>query len=753
MPIPAQFQLGLELTNIVNPLSQAISTLGSLAVIDAVKKAGSDTITELKLASLIGRHRIDEVMKWHFKEQVAKSDQSIISRYLDIVLESGGGPTVREALKNPALFSMVIQLSALAFSHEEESLANAIVEAIEKIVKESGKDLGMVPDYVSLLGTIRACREQTATFSWAPVFEAVEWKLWRATPTVDDQKWTFPLRSRNLDFPVLQALIMWMNSLQSFPEHRMLHLRCRDGISTVVVWSHHILGLTVTVAQGRIQTQFGKGPTHIFIECYVNEPGACLMDPSAPYEPLFNLVSNLQEPPIFQDLRCEAYGYGKRLLGIMQPQVPDVILYSNDIIKRCLNIAWAHKQFSPDKDMEPRSRSCPSDGDIIRASQFIFAMNSIDTQVTKSIRKPPGNELDQFRETQESKLLVYIIFSTSRIHCDDLENCKGMPFVLDKEIFNKDQPRRSANELFAPRLLLTVTACFETICGLLLGHNYPLDYVNPAVLVSAWGWSVFLGGVDASDPTDAALMTLRIRHGVPSRRGSRRPRIIDGPTSSLEGKSIQLVPPFAYVQNVHDICTAKTRLPMVGFQSDAFQAVRVLDWNDEQGQLCEVRIGFRLMQEMCLASMILPACRHENITNFKAWLSKSRDLPTLKMKADAVDDASTLKSPRAPPLYLAMNLTMLYGSLATRHEDSTDLVFVAHKDHLATLGKVYTACHYTTPVPAARWLQLCTLCQGDPKTWGHIFIRSDETCYACALRPSRLEQPDSGRREKYSLLL
>ena len=122
MPIPAQFQLGLELTNIVNPLSQVVSSLSSLALVDAIKKAGSDAITELKLASLIGRHRIDKIMKFHFRKMVAKADQTVISKYIDIILESGAGPTVQEALKNPALFSMVVQLSALAFAHEDESL-------------------------------------------------------------------------------------------------------------------------------------------------------------------------------------------------------------------------------------------------------------------------------------------------------------------------------------------------------------------------------------------------------------------------------------------------------------------------------------------------------------------------------------------------------------------------------------------------------------------------------------------------------
>ena len=108
MVLPAQFELGLELTNIANPISQVLSALGSLAVIDAINKSGSDFIIETKLANLIGRHRIDPIIKFHFRELVSKSDQSMISRYLEIILEAGSGPTVQEALKNPALFSMVI---------------------------------------------------------------------------------------------------------------------------------------------------------------------------------------------------------------------------------------------------------------------------------------------------------------------------------------------------------------------------------------------------------------------------------------------------------------------------------------------------------------------------------------------------------------------------------------------------------------------------------------------------------------------
>ena len=48
---------------ILNPLSQAVSALGSLAVTDAIKRSGSDSNTASEMASLIGRRRIGPVVK------------------------------------------------------------------------------------------------------------------------------------------------------------------------------------------------------------------------------------------------------------------------------------------------------------------------------------------------------------------------------------------------------------------------------------------------------------------------------------------------------------------------------------------------------------------------------------------------------------------------------------------------------------------------------------------------------------------
>ena len=115
------------------------------------------------------------------------------------------------------------------------------MEVIERIVKESGANLDMVPDYVSSLGTVRACREQTAAFRWTLLFESVERRIEHALKSRNSEKCqrrnkntskrrklnsssTADLESvtlRALPFPVLQSLFTWLQSLQSFPEHRL----------------------------------------------------------------------------------------------------------------------------------------------------------------------------------------------------------------------------------------------------------------------------------------------------------------------------------------------------------------------------------------------------------------------------------------------------------------------------------------------------------------------------------------------------
>lgn len=401
MVLPAQFQLGLELTNIVNLLGTALSQLSSLALIDAIKRSGSDVITEMKLASLLGRHRIDPVMEYSFKAVVAKSNQSTISRYIDIVLESGAGPTVQEALKNPALFSMVIQLSLLSAKHTDVSLANVIVTTIENILRDAGASPERTPDYVSLVGTIRACQQQTASFRWAHLYDAVEHKICRALTGWHDKqqhanrdswkkkidwKWRTEKTSiadQSLPFVVFQSLLMWLQSLQSFPEHRILHIRCDTGISTVVVWCHHLLGLNVTVRLDNVDTYFGQGMSNVLVEESTSaQAGASLLDAVDQNEPLFSL-SRTDDDHL---LDFEARWYGTEILKRLTDTDGELRSASHWIVGQVLHLLRSSTKpaLRPHTDLNERR--------ILQAGKFLFALDDLDQRLVEtSMGLPPSN--------------------------------------------------------------------------------------------------------------------------------------------------------------------------------------------------------------------------------------------------------------------------------------------------------------------------------------------------------------------------
>ena len=703
MVLPAQFELGLELTNLVNPISQAMSALGSLAVIDAIKKSGSDFITETKLANLIGRHRIDPVIKFHFREMVAKSDQSVISRYLDIILESGSGPTVQEALKNPALFSMVIQLSALAFAHDNESLTNAIVEAIENIVQESGGDGGIVPDYVSLLGTLRACQQQTAAFRWALLYEAVEEKMRKANKELS--------KSRSLPIAILQGLFMWLKSLQSFPEHRLLHLRCDTGVSTVVVWCHHVLGLSLIINAPGTEISFGDAPYNLIVEDSQGHlASVSLMDPLDSQEPLFTLQNDQTSNGISYEHRAEAYGYGAKFLQF------------NGLVK------WKWKELArwvisrSVEACEPNSHDFglryPSRIRLLTAGRILFALDE-NTAGFKGDR--PVLSL-QSHEQLVLDALVIIVITFARISEDDLEKYREIPLVLNifpifPGITIMTDFVYKFNNL---KYILNLLDSFELLSLLLLGGQlHHEEYIKPAVLISAWGWSVFLDSINAVDPFDVSVDTLRVLRGVPSRRGSHRARIIDGPQGVIASTQIwSRSDETLSVHLVEGVSTAKKGVILVGHYSDAFQITQQLICHNERN--LRYRFGFREMAECSIRCSRLPPCQ----------CHKSEGKDSSEANLMIIDERLAEKDALVRRIHPKERASGSADSGSVRVFDSEgwEICFV-----------------YVSENPVARWLQLQALHQSIDRLPNkcHIAVRGHNTCVDCAIRNSGFLRRDT----------
>ena len=744
MVLPAQFQLGLELTNIVNPIGQAMSALGSLAVIDAIKKSGSDFITETKLANLIGRHRIDPIIKFHFRELVAKSDQSMIARYLDIILESGSGPTVQEALKNPALFSMVIQLSGLAFAHESEYLANAIVEAIERIVRESGGDVDVVPDFVSLSGTLQACQQQTAAFRWALLYEAAEEKIHQAvTRPVSPESRSgsrkreeHPMtecrdlreredcdesdRTRALQIPVLQGLFMWLQSLQNFPEHRLLHLRCNTGLSTVVVWCHHILGLSLILNVRETEIRFGNGPYNLLVDhCSSKDSGVSLMDPLDPQEPLFTLQHDEYSIGMSFDHRAEAYGYGKKFLQF--ERIPEWqwetliqwVVYRS--IEAC-EVFGTSDMFPDPCGMSPYKthdlgQLYPSRNRLLTAGRFLFALDkgSKSYYPVRSLNslKPIGASVRRSVWTA----LVLIVITFARISEDDLTRCKEMPLALNVLPSFADWQNTKFKQDFTRYINLIES--FEILSLLLLGRHAYHNYAKPAVLLSAWGWSVYLDSIDAVDPVDVSVNTLRVMRGVPSRRGFRRTRIVDGPQGA-KLRSLRYPSRTALrVYVAEGVATTEKGAILVGHHSDAFQVTQQFTCLDEGTSTHGC--GFREMAEWSIKSSRPSPCQ--------CYKSQGHSRP--ENKAAVIDEVLAEKDCFLEKIETAKGKSPGPERVLSSKDRAKSFVYISNN-------------------PAARWLQLKAMYDAleNSHPYDYIALVGPDTCLECAVRDSKNFPPN-----------
>ena len=759
MALPAQFQVGVELTNIFNPINQAVSALGSFVLVDAIKKAGSDAMTEVKLASLIGRHKIDPIIDVHFRHAVAKTDHSLLSRFTDIVLESGAGPTVQEALRNPALFSMVIQLSGLTFAHEAQSLANAFVEAVERNVQEAHGNEQLVPDYVSLLGTLKACQQQTAAFRWAPLFESVERKfegalkasktrsvskagMKRKRPRLNESDTRNCSRARSLPFPILQGILKWLQSLQSFPEESLLHLKCNSGISTVVVWCHHILGMSLTIRCSDVDVQFGKSPGNILVEaCSVEQTKASLMDPQIQYEPLFTLLNDDANHSISSERRAECYGFGQALLRSRHVSEDRLRIYSTWTTAACLQLI--HHKCRPNFDLkpcrdevhynmlpsdigcgycfiDPKLNSHLSEERVIGAAKYMFKLEHVEIMEAQKIVFSSEWPCEKVRLQVGDQLrhLMNILIAFALISEEDLQNCTKMPLTLHASTV-LDQHMHSSGD--NP---LDLFKAFDILGMLLMGNSFSEEHVSSAVLISAWGWSIFFDSVNAVDPQDVSVDILRVVCGVPARRGLRRSLVTDGPNSLLisnsTGVKILESPEIHFFPGVS---TAVRGATLVGVNADAFQINQIFNWTSRETKSESNqthKLGFREMQELCLQV---------------EWINATCNCD-LKSSEILSCDCNTASRPFT-------SLPMLESRLDS-HGDNAVNMQDRHQGHrhcetvlaFNTFSRSLLHAFEVSSKPAARWLQLDDLCNSCEKNAFRRVVRRRNTCMRCTLRES-----------------
>jgi hypothetical protein len=149
---------------------------------------------------------------------------------------------------------MVIQLSLLAATHDLESFAEGMSEALRLRTKDpvTGTELPYATSN-DLKGLLRACQEQTSGFQWTPLIHEVEHDMdlpkfylgWPRTTMTGPNNASDLYQA--LPVPILQASLDMLGAVQRLYEDSFMVIDSCKGVSTMVVWAYYVLGLTVCI--------------------------------------------------------------------------------------------------------------------------------------------------------------------------------------------------------------------------------------------------------------------------------------------------------------------------------------------------------------------------------------------------------------------------------------------------------------------------------------------------------------------------
>jgi hypothetical protein len=674
MPSNANLELTNLAANIIGPLVKTmvrLATNESIERSEAITRSGSDQSTEHKLAALIGRLRLDETLKIEFKRTVSKSDQTVISKYMqDLILEAGAGPTIQQAIasSDPALLSMAAQISFLSFGHNHQSLAQAIEKAIEETLKLSNVPENKGLDYISVLGVITVCQQQTAAFGWSYFYLAVEHKILesikehrdhshrtkiRRTGVIQPSDIPSSITERGLPYVILRSLLIHLISVQDFPDHRLLQLFTNRGISTIVVWCYYILGLSVKVTCGKVDVLFGPEPFHIYVvECDAYRVSASLLERVEEGEPIFTFSELDSDHQIESEYRLEAKGFGKKALALAGVSPEEAEDYAHLLAAACLKHFNSRcKQSSFEQLGMTTPETCICDR-IAPSTLFLFDMVDFDKEKMRNLLKAEwkmGKKLTDRIKWQSYVVLIYLFARIS-----DLRNCDEAPLTLSLKAFQnlkKDNHGiyRIGDSFNGP--LPDILLSYDLFARLLRGSLYSKDSMERTCLISAYGWSIFFDSLDAADPADVAAGLLHLRLGVPTRLGSRRTRIVDGPTdvklSSTRGEVLNNEKPM--VAFWPGVWSSRYTGSFIGNQDrDAFAVVQHFEWAREENKSKSWKYGFREKMQGCKRFILLGpcSCNEEKTTEENlAWIDSYISQPGNKVGNGRRDDRVLCKYP------------------------------------------------------------------------------------------------------------
>lgn len=652
MAMSSQFSLSVELTKLV-PFGSLLSTAGRglLHLMRELQDSGSDFITEADLAEVFGRNRIDPRFESSFRTAVKQSVVHKVSEIAELVIEGGAGPTVRRSLNDPVYFATVVQLSLLTYTHELSQLARALAKALEIRAKGATETVSL-PRHDAVKGTLRACREQTCGYMWELCMIPVEKKL-EGIMKVED-----PFSSRSIPMPVLQALLDSFTAVQYLPENRFINIETMVGMSTVVVWAHHILGLTVCVESERGVVHFGDGFESVHI--YTSQgPEAKANLVNETQDLIFRVVESDEDMPMGPTCRHPVLGYGTRILELEQYESDTMNGIALATVTSCLSLAQKESVRPGNVFVERREQDiCPSLQRILVVGKILFPnqddlFDGLDLSLEQPCLAPSDWKTDmlpdalaRYVQNRGSKnalrrstlQLSYLLLVLSMVENIDTSG------ALSLEIYSLKK------EHYLPFRLPNAREAFDTLALLLQGQTLAsMPERKEIAVISAWGWSLCVSSVVGTNLSDMRA-GIAVFQGVPSRTGERKRLVIDScgfvRARPREGVAQQEWAKAAgYKSNNYEAVamkgdkisleswtrSEKTRY-FISVTDTAFEVMKlykstpIQDAIGASGKIAfpypgELRAGFRSMQEAYWNSVRLTTCDHS------AWLGQIATIP------------------------------------------------------------------------------------------------------------------------------
>ena len=570
-----QFALTLELTRLLPPIGWAANKASSAFMSRAreFRQSGSDIVVEEDLVNVFGRCKISDTLTSSFRVIVANSSSNV--PLLEAITLSGGpGPTVIRALQETPYFAMVVQISLLVWTFNARYLATTLTEALRRRSEgapSSSSSLPSSPDRQGILGVLRACESQTSAFNWNMMLNAVSTTL------------GYEADKAPIDFPhfVLQGLLDMFPMVQTLPSDRLIHIQIPlgedmdSGTSTLVVWAHHVLGLTVVVRsrcsdrQSNRSIRFGTpGLEQVFIDEVPadDEPFITLLDAQREHLLTIRPEPDAESSLIGSVRRIPARGWGNSLLADALQNVRIFRAPSQAVIEDLQTVTTAfafviaknlikddsHRNVTHDTGEERNTMMYDVDEQhLLQASRFLFnnphiSRGSIDSFVRQCYfkaldeRLPRPLALDAAARAHplvenhdnvvddEWNIICgnarrLSIFLIALAHVVNLEDCEDLMFV--GFAFSDMSEHTLAHQLedWDGKSFLRIpdAAWLQALAIPFLSHqqnvwNLPWETV---CLISDKRWSCWISTFGDSDPAYVRAGSVSLGRGSPCRNG------------------------------------------------------------------------------------------------------------------------------------------------------------------------------------------------------------------------------------------